>query len=367
MIECWSVLLARFMLALLAPLLPLGFADLSPSVRAALCALAVFAAAWVFGARCVAWLAVRFREPMKGDSPRLAAIQASKQATPTMGGLFLVAGILGGVLAFGDLKNPHLQAAVVLAIGLGALGAIDDWTKLFTPANGLPARRKLLGQTVVALAAAIIVWRSHTGVPGALDLHLPWGQSVSLGAWFLPLAVLVIVGFSNSVNLTDGLDGLAGGCLAFSTGAMVLVACLVGNADLAVRFGLTPIVDCGELVVLGGAMLGALLGFLRYNRHPARVFMGDSGSLPLGGLLGLLGIATRHELLLVLVGGVFVAEAASVVLQVGFYKWRRRRIFRCAPLHHHFQFGGWPEQTIVVRGWIAAALCALVGLTSLVR
>jgi phospho-N-acetylmuramoyl-pentapeptide-transferase len=354
------------MLALLDPLLPVGFADLSTSLRAALCASAVFAAAWVFGARCIAWLAARFREPIKGDSARLAAIQSSKRATPTMGGLFIVAGILGGMLAFGDLENAHLQAALVLTVGLGALGAIDDWTKLFTRANGLSARRKLLGQVVVALAAATIVWRSHAGVPGALELQWPWGQSLPLGAWFLPLAVLVIVGFSNSVNLTDGLDGLAGGCLAFSTAAMVLVVCLAGNAGLAARFGLIHIPGCGELAVLGGGMLGALLGFLRFNRHPARVFMGDSGSLPLGGLLGLLGVAARQELLLMLVGGVFVAEAASVVLQVGYYKWRRRRIFRCAPLHHHFQFGGWPEQTIVVRGWIAAALCALVALASLV-
>ena len=191
------------------------------------------------------------------------------------------------------------------------------------------------------------------------------GTGFSLGLWFIPLAVIVIVGSSNAVNLTDGLDGLAGGCLIFAAAAMGMVAYASGHAELAEYLHVARIPGAGEMTVLAGGMIGGLLGFLWFNCHPAQVFMGDTGSLPLGGLLGLLAVVTRQELLLLLVGGVFVAEAASVILQVGYYKWRRRRIFLCAPLHHHFQFQGWPETRIVVRFWIASALCAILGLATL--
>jgi phospho-N-acetylmuramoyl-pentapeptide-transferase len=167
------------------------------------------------------------------------------------------------------------------------------------------------------------------------------------------------------VNLTDGLDGLAGGCLFFAAGGMAAGAYCVSDMHWATSMNLPYLPDCTEMLVLAGAMTGAVLGFLWFNCHPARVFMGDTGSLPLGGLLGLVAVATRQELLLVVVGGVFVAEAVSVILQVGYYKWRRRRIFLCAPLHHHFQFLGWAEGRIVVRFWMAAALCAFLGLACL--
>jgi phospho-N-acetylmuramoyl-pentapeptide-transferase len=173
------------------------------------------------------------------------------------------------------------------------------------------------------------------------------------------------VASSNAVNLTDGLDGLAGGCLVFATAAMAVAAYAAGHAEWAHYLHVARIPGAGEMTVLAGAMIGGVLGFLWFNCHPAQVFLGDTGSLPLGGLLGLVAVVARQELLLLVVGGVFVAEAASVIVQVGSYKWRRRRLFRCAPLHHHFQFKGWPETRIVVRFWIAAALCAVVGLASL--
>ncbi len=334
--------------------------------RASLAAMASFVLALVLGPRLIRWLRVRFREPIKSDSPQICRLHEPKQATPTMGGLFLVAGLVVGTLVFGDLTNGYLQTALVVAIGLAAVGALDDLTKLRGRANGISARSKLLGQLVVASVAALLVYRQHAALDDGLALRFPLAEaSVSLGLWFVPLAVIVIVGSSNAVNLTDGLDGLAGGCLIFAVGAMGMLAYASGHAELADYLNVPRLAGAGEMTVVAGAMIGGLLGFLWFNCHPAQVFMGDTGSLPLGGLLGLLAVVSRQELLLLLAGAVFVAEAASVILQVGYYKWRRRRIFLCAPLHHHFQFRGWPESRIVVRFWIASALCAILALATL--
>ena len=334
--------------------------------RASLAAMASFVLALVLGPWLIRWLRVRFREPIKSDSPQICRLHEPKQATPTMGGLFLVAGLVAGTLVFGDLTNGYLQTALVVAIGLAAVGALDDLTKLGGSANGISARSKLLGQLVVASVAALLVYRQHAALDDGLALRFPLAEaSVSLGLWFVPLAVIVIVGSSNAVNLTDGLDGLAGGCLIFAVGAMGMLAYASGHAELAEYLNVPRLPGAGEMTVLAGAMIGGLLGFLWFNCHPAQVFMGDTGSLPLGGLLGLLAVVSRQELLLLLAGGVFVAEAASVILQVGYYKWRRRRILLCAPLHHHFQFRGWPESRIVVRFWIASALCAILALATL--
>lgn len=336
------------------------------TLRASLAALASFALALGLGPRMIAWLRTRFREPILGDSARLIELHQSKKATPTMGGLFLVAGLVAGLLVFGDLGNRCVQAAILVAVGYGVVGAIDDLTKLRGTSNGISPRAKLLGQAAVTWTAAALLYQYHAALPGGLSIHLPLvGHSLPLGLGFIPLAVLVIVGSSNAVNLTDGLDGLAGGCLVFSVAAMGAIAYASGHAEMAAYLGLPRIPGSGEMAVLAGALIGAVLGFLWFNCHPAQVFMGDTGSLPLGGLLGLMAVVARQELLLVLIGGVFVAEAASVILQVGCFKWRRQRIFRCAPLHHHFQFLGWPEPRIVVRFWIAAALCALLGLATL--
>ena len=334
--------------------------------RASLAAVVSFTLALLLGPRLIGWLGDRFREPVKSDSPTIARLHEPKRATPTMGGLFIVAGLVAATLLLGDLANRYVQLALLVAVGLGTIGAVDDLTKLRGKANGISARRKLLGQVAVASVAAVLVYQHHAAVPGGLDLRLPLAGTVcSLGVWFIPLAVIVIVGSSNAVNLTDGLDGLAGGCLIFATGAMALVTYACGHAEMAAYLHLPRVPGAGEMTVLAGGIIGGVLGFLWFNCHPAQVFMGDTGSLPLGGLLGLLAVVTRQELLLVLVGGVFVVEAASVILQVGCYKWRGERIFLCAPLHHHFQFLGWPESKIVVRFWIAAALCAILGVAGL--
>jgi phospho-N-acetylmuramoyl-pentapeptide-transferase len=245
------------------------------------------------------------------------------------------------------------------------VGIVDDLVKLRTTAKGISARRKLAAQAAVAGVAAVVLYQQQASVTDGLLLRVPGIGPLSLGLWFIPLATVVIVAASNAVNLTDGLDGLAGGCLIAATAAMTVLVYAAGHAEWAAYLGVPRIPHAGEMTVLAGGMIGGVLGFLWFNCHPAQVFMGNTGALPLGGLLGVLAVVARQELLLVVVGGVFVAEAASVILQVGYYKCRRRRLLRCAPLHHHFQLLGWAENKIVVRFWIAAALCALLGTASL--
>jgi phospho-N-acetylmuramoyl-pentapeptide-transferase len=248
-------------------------------------------------------------------------------------------------------------------LGLATIGAIDDLRKLSGHKSGLNSRAKLAAQLAVAAGSACWLYTVNSATPGGLDLQIPLvGSSIPLEKWFVPLAMLVIVGSSNAVNLTDGLDGLAGGCLLTATLAEAILAYIAGHSELANYLGVCHMPLAGETVVIAGAMIGGTLGFLWFNCQPAQVFMGDTGSLSLGGTLGLLAIIARQELLLVLIGGVFVIEALSVILQIGFYRLRKRRIFLCAPLHHHFQFLGWAENKIVTRFWIVSMLCALVGL-----
>jgi phospho-N-acetylmuramoyl-pentapeptide-transferase len=336
------------------------------TARAPWAALASFLLALVCGPRLIAWLRDHYREPVKSGSSEIARLHQHKAATPTMGGIFIVIGLVGGTLVFADWSNPYLRVAVLLVVALAAVGAWDDLVKLTTEARGIRARTKLLAQTAIALTAAVMVYRLHGRIDGGLDLAVPFsGHTVALGWLFVPLATLVIVGSSNAVNLADGLDGLAGGCLVCATGAVAVVVYASGHADWAHYLNIPYIPGAGETFVIALAMLGGVLGFLWFNCHPASVFMGDTGSLPLGGLLGLLAVIARQELLLVAIGGVFVAEAASVIVQVTCFRFTKRRLLLCAPVHHHFQLKGWPEDKIVVRFWIAAALCAIVGLAGL--
>jgi phospho-N-acetylmuramoyl-pentapeptide-transferase len=331
-------------------------------LRATLAGCLAIVLALLFGTRIIRWLQARFREPIVSDSARLNELHQHKKSTPTMGGLFVVAGILLASLLFGDLANGYLQIGILLTVSLTLLGAIDDLHKLRTGKRGLSARAKLAGQLVISLVIALLLHSLLENIPHGLELSIPLtSTSYSLGWLFVPLAMLVLVACSNAVNLTDGLDGLAGGCLVFSTAGMLLLAYIAGQADLAAHWQVKHIPGASEIVVLAGAMLGALLGFLWFNCHPAKVFLGDTGSLPLGGLLGFFALVSRQELLLVVIGGVFVAEAMSVVLQVGIFKWKRVRLFRCAPLHHHFQFLGWGEKQIVTRFWFAGGCCLLLG------
>lgn len=265
----------------------------------------------------------RCRETIRRDSPQLATLSAGKAATPSMGGLLILAGFLLPLCLLVDI-SPRMVAVIGLAIGLGVLGICDDLAKRRLHRRGISARAKLAGQSLVAAATVFwLVWHGEIAAP--------------------LLATVVIVGMSNAVNLADGLDGLTGGCSLLALVAFVPLA-------------------AGNDLVLIASLAGALLGFLWFNRHPARIFMGDTGSLPLGGLLGLLIVLLGTTVPLLVVCGVFLVEIASVVLQVGCFRLLGRRVFLCAPLHHHFQFLGWPEQRIVRRFWLAGALCTLAGL-----
>ncbi len=336
------------------------------TARTALAAMTSFVAAVALGPLVIRWLKANFRERIASASHRLNELHAHKEQTPTMGGLFIIAAIVGAVLLWGDLTNPYIQVALFVAVAFGLLGAADDWTKLRTTRRGLSARQKLAVQTVLALIAAGWLHFEQASRPGGTDLVFPFGgAALPLGAGFVVWAVFVLVGSSNGVNLTDGLDGLASGCLIFAGSAFTALAYLAGHSRLAEYLGIPYVAGSGELAIVVGAMVGAMLGFLWYNCHPAQVFMGDTGSLPLGALLGLAALVTRQELLLIIVGGVFVAETLSVLLQVGCFKLTGRRLIACSPLHNHFLFRGLHEHKIVVRFWIGSALLALIAVASL--
>ncbi|MEW6325838.1 MAG: phospho-N-acetylmuramoyl-pentapeptide-transferase [Nitrospirota bacterium] len=288
-----------------------------------------------------------------------------KAGTPTMGGILMVVSLLLATLLWADLMNVYIWLAMLVVAGFGAVGFLDDYLKsIRRRSEGLTPRLKFGLQAIVAgLFALLLAWAAR--YPTALNLPFFKTVQPDLGWWYLVFILLVVVGASNAVNLTDGLDGLAIGPLAVATVAFTIVAYVVGNKKFA-DYLLIPYIDgAGELAVFCGAMLGACIGFLWYNTYPASVFMGDVGSLPLGGALGAVAVMTKQEFLLVLVGGIFVAEALSVIFQVVSYKSRGKRIFLMAPVHHHFELKGWAEPQIVVRFWIIAVVLALLSLSTL--
>jgi len=336
------------------------------TTRTALASLTGFLIAVLLGPTAIRWLKSRFRERIASDSARLNEIQAAKSATPTMGGLFILGAVISSVLLWGDLSSRYVQMGLIVALGMGSVGAIDDWVKLHTNRNGLSVRQKFLGQVIVAALASIALYFHHMEHP--LGHQLVWpvgGTTFALGAGFFLWSVFVLVGSSNAVNLTDGLDGLAGGCMIFAGSAFVALTYLAGHRTMAEYLKIPYFAGSGELAVVLGAVVGAVLGFLWFNCYPAQVFMGDTGSLPLGGLIGLAALVTRQEALLVIVGGVFVLETLSVIVQVAWFRWTGSRILACSPLHNHFLFRGQHEMKIVVRFWIGAALLAIVGVASL--
>ncbi|MBS0260716.1 MAG: phospho-N-acetylmuramoyl-pentapeptide-transferase [Planctomycetes bacterium] len=336
------------------------------TTRTALASLTGFLMAVLLGPTAIGWLKKRFRERVASDSDRLNQIQASKNSTPTMGGLFILSAVITAVLLWGDLSSRYVQLGLFVAIGLGAVGAVDDWVKLNTLRNGLSVRQKFIGQLIVATITTVVLYLHHQSHPQGHALVWPvGGAGFALGAGFLLWSVFVLVGSSNAVNLTDGLDGLAGGCMIFAGSAFVAVTYLAGHRVMAEYLKIPYFPGAGELSVLLGGMVGAVLGFLWFNCYPAQVFMGDTGSLPLGGLIGLAALATRQEAVLVIVGGIFVLETLSVILQVAWFRCTGNRILACSPLHNHFLFRGQHEMKIVVRFWIGAALLAIVGVASL--
>jgi phospho-N-acetylmuramoyl-pentapeptide-transferase len=345
--------------------------DAHHTLRAALAGMVAFGACLLLGPRVIRWLrAKKVGERIeKDDSKKLDALMQGKSGTPTMGGVFIVMAILASVSLFADFTNPVVWVLVFTLISLGALGAYDDYLKLSGKRKGgMRMKTKFLLQMAISVAVGMILHMALVRTDGHLAsrLYVPFCGSINLGHLLYPWFVMaVIVATTNAVNITDGLDGLAGGCLGISTFAYTVIAYVVSRVDYTKYLGLPYVSGSAEVTVFCAAMLGATLGFLWFNSHPAQVFMGDSGSLPLGGALGVVACATKQEMLLFLVGGVFVIEAGSSLLQILSFKTTGRRIFSIAPLHHHYQFQGLPESKITLRFWIVAAVLAVSSLALL--
>ena len=315
------------------------------------------------------WVISTLREAQHGgdtireDTPER---HRTKKGTPTMGGIIILVAIVGSTILWANLRNRYVWVVVLATIGFGLIGVWDDMRKL-RKRKGVTARAKLGLQLLLALALLQIVYWQPAQNSWAPVLAVPFlkGWLLDLGWLWVPFAMLVIVGASNAVNLTDGLDGLAIGPVIMAGGAFGVIAYLTGNFKAADYLKIVNVKGAGELTVFCGALIGAAIGFLWFNCHPAQVFMGDAGSLALGGAIGALAVVTKAELLLPLIGGLYVVEAGSVIIQVASYKLTGKRVFRMAPLHHHYELAGWSEPKIVVRFWIVSFALALLALTTL--
>jgi phospho-N-acetylmuramoyl-pentapeptide-transferase len=322
---------------------------------------------FILGPFVIRWLKSKQGEgqPIRVDGPESHLL--TKKGTPTMGGVLILLALVISTLLWADLENRYVWIVLWVTIGYGAVGFGDDFLKL-TKRNskGLPGRLKLALQIAIALIAALAVPAvAPVEISGKLAVPFLKDVLVPLGILFVPFAILVMVGASNAVNLTDGLDGLAIVPVMIVAGCFALISYLVGNTVFAGYLQIHYVPGAGELAVFCGALVGASLGFLWFNAPPAMVFMGDTGSLSVGGALGTISIIVKHELVLAIIGGLFVLETASVIMQVASFKLTGKRVFRMAPLHHHFEKKGWAEPTIVIRFWIIASILALAGLSTL--
>lgn len=319
------------------------------------------------GPKIIRWLKAKQTEgqPIRLDGPESHLV--TKKGTPTMGGLMILISVTISTLLWSDLENPYMWIALLVMLSFGMVGFFDDYLKL-TKRNskGLSSRKKILGQAVFSLIAVLLIQQVS---PPALSSHIsvPFFKEVLIDAgWFyIPFVMIVMIGASNAVNLTDGLDGLAIVPIMIAAGCFALISYLVGRHDFSGYLQLNFVTGAGELAIFCSALVGASLGFLWFNAPPAEVFMGDTGSLSLGGALGAVSVISKHEIVLAIIGGLFVAEALSVIIQVVSYKTRRKRVFKMAPIHHHFEKSGWSESKVVVRFWIIACIFALMGLSTL--
>jgi phospho-N-acetylmuramoyl-pentapeptide-transferase len=301
---------------------------------------------------------------IRDDGPQT---HLTKAGTPTMGGALILVAVAVATLLWADLRNHYVWLVLMVTLAFGLIGWVDDYRKLvLRNSKGLPAKTKYLWQSAVGLAAAVALY-STAQTPAETQLLVPFFKTVSieLNVLFIVLTYLVIVGSSNAVNLTDGLDGLAIMPTVMVAGALAIFAYATGNVNFAGYLGIPYVAGTGEIVVFCGSLVGAGLGFLWFNAYPAQVFMGDVGALALGAALGTIAVIVRQELVLLVMGGVFVMETVSVILQVASFKLTGRRIFRMAPLHHHFELKGWPEPRVIVRFWIVTVILILVGLATL--
>jgi phospho-N-acetylmuramoyl-pentapeptide-transferase len=352
------------------------------TVRTALASLTALALSLALGP----WMIRKLRVLSFGQHIREEGPQShfKKAGTPTMGGLLIVTSIVLPTLLWADLRNPYVWVALLGLIGFGAIGFVDDYAKVAKKRNlGLTGRQKFLAQVFCAMIIGFVLLLLHAHQAYSTAINVPFFkqfkpdlliESLTKNFWTYPLAfilfyffiVFVMVGSSNAVNLTDGLDGLAIGLMVIASGAMTVLTYVSSHARLAEYLDLAHLARSQELTIFCASMFGASLGFLWYNCHPAQVFMGDVGSLALGGGLGIIAVLIKQEVLLIFIGGVFVIEALSVILQVGSYRLRGgKRIFKMAPIHHHFEALGWPESKVIARFWIAGLVMALFALTTL--
>jgi phospho-N-acetylmuramoyl-pentapeptide-transferase len=308
--------------------------------------------------------AYKIGQQVRDDGPQT---HLSKAGTPTMGGSLILISIAISTLLWSDLANHQMWVVLIVTLLFGLIGGVDDYRKLlYGNSKGLSARTKYFWQTVFGLGAATVIYQlAESPIETALIMPFLKDVAIDLGAFFVLFSYFVIVGASNAVNLTDGLDGLAIMPTVMVAGALGVFAYATGHSNFADYLGIPYVAGVGELIIFCGALVGAGLGFLWFNTYPAQVFMGDVGALALGAALGVVAVLVRQEIVLLIMGGVFVMETVSVILQVGSYKLTGRRIFRMAPLHHHFELKGWPEPRVIVRFWIITVVLVLVGLASL--
>ena len=334
--------------------------------RTAMSAVTALAVALVLGPAMIRYLRrAQIGQSIRAEGPKT---HLTKAGTPTMGGLLILLAVVSATLLWMDLSNRFVWIALATLVGVGAVGFADDWTKVTRRRSlGLTGRGKLVPQFLVAIAVAFAIeqWAGHGAFSTVITFPFLKKLLLDLGVLYIPFVALVVVGSSNAVNLTDGLDGLATGAVGIAAGTYALLAYVTGNA-VAARYLQIPFIPLsGELAVFCGALVGASLGFLWFNCHPADVFMGDVGALPLGAAIAAVAVMTKQEILLAIVGGLFVLEALSVIIQVASFKSTGKRVFKMAPLHHHFELMGWAESRVIIRFWILALFFAVLGLSTL--
>jgi len=332
--------------------------------RGAYAALTTLLICFLFGNKIIEALRrLKVGQSIRSDGP---ATHLAKKGTPTMGGLMIIGSVMISALLWGDLVNDIIWLTLASLAAFGAVGFIDDLLKVRRRNSaGLPAWGKLAGQFIAALA--VVLYLYFTGGEETTKLYIPFFKNpvVDMGWLWIPFGVLLIMGESNAVNFSDGLDGLLAGLLILVFITLAILTYISGRVDYSEYLGIPYIAGAGELTVFCLAIVGALIGFLWFNSHPAEMFMGDVGSLSLGGVVAIISLIIKKEILILIIGGVFVLEIASVIIQVASYKLRRKRVFRMAPLHHHFELSGWAETKVVVRFWILGGLFAIIALSTL--
>jgi phospho-N-acetylmuramoyl-pentapeptide-transferase len=331
--------------------------------RGAYAALTTLLICFIFGGRIIAWLKrLKIGQFIREDGPKSHLL---KQGTPTMGGIFVILSVLVSMLLWGDLSNKVIWLSLGVFLAFGVIGFFDDYLKIKKHNSaGLPAWAKLAGQFAIATAAVLILY--FTGGEGTTDLYIPFFKNpvVDMGWLWIPFGILLVVGESNAVNISDGLDGLLAGLLILVFITLAILAYVTGRTDYSSYLGIPYIPGAGELTVFCLAAAGSCTAFLWFNAHPAEVFLGDTGSLSLGGVIAVISLIIKKEILLLIIGGVFVLEIASVIIQVVSFKLRKKRVFLMAPIHHHYEMG-WAETKVVTRFWILGGLFAIIALSTL--